>query len=106
MTVVRVNDIESENKLTDLFTPDTFQETLAGPETEEAHPGLIDNSHLMDPSAPCELKDNMMMKGLNYDLVPTDIWFPLQEQFGLVEGQEPIPRIVRRKYGCSVVCTG
>jgi len=119
-------------KLTDLFTPETFQETLgrpltegdiwylvdsrwfkqcrkylgfnerlrtagAGPETEEAHPGLIDNSHLMDPSAPCELKDNMR-KGLNYDLVPPDIWFPLQEQFGLVEGQEPIPRIVR-KYG-------
>ena len=132
MAVVGVNHSEDKIKLTELFTPGTFQETLARPlaegdiwylvdsrwfkqcrkylgfneqfrfawaeaGSELAHPGPIDNSELMDPLAPCELI-NFMRKGLNYDLVPTDIWFPLQEQFGLVEGLEPIPRIVR-KYG-------
>jgi len=65
--------------------------------TEEAHPGPIDNSDLMDPLAPSELKKHMIEE-MNYCMVPADIWNPMQEQFGLVEGQEPLPRTVRYKH--------
>ncbi|XP_023332925.1 ubiquitin carboxyl-terminal hydrolase 4 isoform X2 [Eurytemora carolleeae] len=68
--------------------------------TEEAHPGPIDNSDLMDPLAPSELKKHMIEE-MNYCMVPADIWNPMQEQFGLVEGQEPLPRTVR-EYGLFV----
>jgi len=60
----------------------------------DANPGPIDNKELFNQSEPGELKDHMIEQ-LDYVLVPTELWEPLVNEFGLVEGQEPISRIVR-----------
>lgn len=63
-----------------------------GKDPDPANPGPIDNKELFDAEG--ELKEHMIEQ-IDYALIPTEVWESLVNEFGLVQGQEPIARIVR-----------
>uniref|UniRef100_T1IWA2 Ubiquitin carboxyl-terminal hydrolase n=1 Tax=Strigamia maritima TaxID=126957 RepID=T1IWA2_STRMM len=67
------------------------------------HPGPIDNNPLFKDACSeevVEIRDHLIDE-LDYVLLPDEVWNLLVSWYGLVEGQEPIPRIVV-EYGMFV----